>query len=56
MLKFELLNYHDQKLTLDHHVEIWKQSILGDRDRWQTLVNEIMNIRVLLNAGNFLSS
>jgi len=56
MLKFELLNYHDQKVTLDHHVEIWKQSVLEDRERWQTLVNEVMNIRVPLSAGNFLSS
>jgi hypothetical protein len=51
MLKFELLNYHDQKLTLDQHVEIWEQSVLEVRDRWRTLLNEVMNIRVPLNAG-----
>ena len=28
MLKFELLNYHDQKLTLDHHVGIGNKSSL----------------------------
>jgi len=56
MLNFELLNYYAQKLTLDHHVEICEQSVLEDRDRWRTLVNEVMNIRVPLNAGNFLSS
>ena len=56
MLKFELLNYHDQKLMLDHHAEIWEQSVLEDWDRWRTLVNVVMNIRVPLNAGNFLNS
>ena len=27
-----------------------------DRDRWKALVSEIMNLRVPLNAGNFLTS
>ena len=27
-----------------------------DRDRWRTLVNTAMNLRVPLNAGNFLTS
>ena len=27
-----------------------------DRDRWRTLVNTVMNLRVPLNAGNFLTS
>jgi hypothetical protein len=26
-----------------------------DRDKWQALVNTVMNLRVLLNAGNFLT-
>jgi hypothetical protein len=26
-----------------------------DRDRWRDLVNEVMNIRAPLNAGNFLT-
>jgi len=27
-----------------------------DRDRWQALVNAVMNIQVPLNAGNFSNS
>jgi len=27
-----------------------------DRDRWRAVVNAVMNLLVLLNAGNFLTS
>jgi hypothetical protein len=30
--------------------------LVQDRKRWQALVNAIMNLRVLQNVGNFLTS
>jgi len=30
--------------------------LVQDRDRWRTIVNEVMNLRVPQNAENFLSS
>ena len=30
--------------------------LVQDKDRWQDLVNSVMNLRVPSNAGNFLTS
>jgi hypothetical protein len=30
--------------------------LVHDRDRWQTLVNAVINLRAPYNAGNFLTS
>jgi len=40
-------------------VSCWYMGWIGlaqDKDRWQTLVSAVMNLRVLRNEGNFLTS
>jgi hypothetical protein len=36
--------------------EIDRIDLVGDWDQWRAIVNTIMNLRVPLNAGKFLSN
>jgi hypothetical protein len=51
----------DGKLILKWIFEKWEGGmdliyLAQDMDRWQALVNVVMNLRVPSNAGNFLTS
>jgi hypothetical protein len=47
-------------IKMDHQEVGWESmdwtDMAQDRDRWQALVNVVMNLRVPQNAGNFLTS
>jgi hypothetical protein len=48
----------DGKIILGWIFEKWVCGLDGaqDKGRWRALVNAVMNLRVPLNAGNFLTS
>jgi hypothetical protein len=35
---------------------VWTRLMAQDRDRWKALLNTVMNLRVALNIGKFISS
>jgi hypothetical protein len=36
--------------------DVHRIDLVHDRDRWRALLNAVMKLRVLYNAGNFLTS
>jgi len=64
-MKFKILNYRPRRRWVDNIKMDLQQVGCGymdwvgltqDRDRWRTLVSEVMNLRVPWNTGNFLTS
>jgi hypothetical protein len=52
---------HDGRIILKWIFKKWDGGmdwieLAKDRDRWRTVVNVVMNLRVLQNSGNFLTS
>jgi hypothetical protein len=49
-----------ENIEMDHREIEWDGMdwivLAQDREQWRALVNTVMNIRVLYNVGNFLSS